>query len=82
MVAVTVKLYARLMELASSSSARLELEMPGKPCLKDLLEKLSERFGTHFKNVLTGPSDEYGHYFLSILISARLQSLHAFSLFY
>jgi hypothetical protein len=40
MVAVTVKLYARLMELASSSSARLELEMPGKPCLKDLLEKL------------------------------------------
>jgi len=69
MVKVTIKLYARLMELAGSSN--LELEMPGKPCLKDLIEKLSERFGTHFKNALTGPSDEYGHYFLSILINDR-----------
>ena len=69
MVKVTVKLYARLIELAGSSN--LELEMPEKPYLRDLLEKLGERFGTDFRNILASPSDEYGHYFLSILINDR-----------
>ena len=69
MVKVTVKLYARLMELAGFSN--LELEMPGKPCLKDLLENLGERFGKDFKMVLASPSDEYGHYFAAILINDR-----------
>jgi molybdopterin converting factor small subunit len=57
------------MELAGIGN--LELEIPGKPRLQDLLERLSERFGTDFKNVLAVPSDEYGHYFLSILINDR-----------
>jgi MoaD family protein len=68
-VKVRVRLYARLVELVGVSN--LELEMPGKPRLKDLLKKLSERFGEDFHRVVTSPSDEYGHYFLAILINER-----------
>lgn len=69
MVKVMVKLYARLEELAGFNN--LELEISGKPSLKDLLEKLGERFGTDFINVLESSSDEYGHYFSAILINDR-----------
>lgn len=69
MVKVVVKLYARLEELAGFSN--LELEISGKPSLKDLLDRLGERFGTDFRNVLESPSDEYGHYSSAILINDR-----------
>jgi len=69
MVKVNVRLYARLVELAGVST--LELEMPGKPRLKDLLKKLGERFGKDFHRVVTSSSDQYGLYFLAILINEK-----------
>ena len=69
MVKVKVKLYARLADLAGVSD--LELELPKKPRLKDLLEILAKRFGRDFQNVVTTPSDAYGHYLGVILINER-----------
>ena len=69
MVKVRVELYARLVELAGVN--HLTLELPDKACLKDLLERLYQKFGKDFESVVTTPSAEYGHYLGVILINER-----------
>ena len=69
MVRVKVILYERLVELAGVSY--IELELPKKPRLKDLLETLGKKFGKDFENVVATPSDAYGNYLGVILINER-----------
>ena len=69
MVKVRVELCARLVELAGVN--HLTVDLPNKACLKDLLERLCQRFGKDFEMVILTPSAEYGHYLGVILINER-----------